>query len=165
MHITAYSDEVSIIIVEVEVTADISLRPWLIATRRKIFSTQFATVLLAQVRWSLDHSNKNGGAPCSRRIRDSEETCSGDLLHVRRWTPQWRLHRTRSVRNFDAILGSPWLRKYEPWISLQHRYVQMTALFIESSDERLRAFKTTWMFYEGDCITCESIIRTTTRPQ
>ena len=28
---------------------------------------------------------------------------------------------------FDVILGLPWLRKYEPWISGQHRTVKMPA--------------------------------------
>ena len=36
---------------------------------------------------------------------------------------------------FDVILGLPWLRKYEPWISWQHRAVKMPAVC--SSDGHL----------------------------
>ena len=39
---------------------------------------------------------------------------------------------------FDVILGLPWLSKFEPWISWQHRAVKMFAACL--SDNHLRAF-------------------------
>ena len=49
---------------------------------------------------------------------------------------------------FDVILGLPWLRKYEPWISWQHRIVKMPAACIRwPSDERLGASTSVWMSY------------------
>ncbi|CAI5711096.1 unnamed protein product [Peronospora effusa] len=65
---------------------------------------------------------------------------------------------------FDVILGLPWLRRYEPWVSWQHRTVKMPAAC--SSDghlmnvlERSQACECTTS--ECDGLTCGSVVRTT----
>ena len=65
---------------------------------------------------------------------------------------------------FDVILGLPWLRKYEPRISWQHRSVKMPATC--SSDghlmnvlERPQACECTTS--ECDGLTCDTVVSTT----
>ncbi|CAI5720134.1 unnamed protein product [Peronospora farinosa] len=65
---------------------------------------------------------------------------------------------------FDVILGLPWLRWYEPWVSWQHRTVKMPAAC--SSDghlmnvlERSQACECTTS--ECDGLTCDSVVSTT----
>ena len=65
---------------------------------------------------------------------------------------------------FDVILGLPWLRRYEPWVSWQHRTVKMPAAC--SSDGHLmnvleRSQARECSTSECDGLTCGSVVSTT----
>ena len=65
---------------------------------------------------------------------------------------------------FDVILGLPWLRRYEPSVSWQHRYVKMPAAC--SSDGHLmnvleRSQARECSTSECDGLTCGSVVSTT----
>ena len=61
---------------------------------------------------------------------------------------------------FDVILGLPWLRSYEPWISWQHRTVKIRA-FCSLNDHLTDALKRSQTFecYASECdgLTCASV--------
>ena len=109
-------------------------------------------------------SNEDDGASSNRRIDYSNETRSENSLHVENLQYDDEFIVLDLDDKFDVILGLPWLRKYEPRISWQHRSVKMPATC--SSDGHLmnvleRPQACGCPTSECDGLTCGTVVSTT----
>uniref|UniRef100_A0AAV1UB66 Polyprotein n=1 Tax=Peronospora matthiolae TaxID=2874970 RepID=A0AAV1UB66_9STRA len=163
--VTAPSDEVSLIPLKIEVTSGISLRALV----------DFGTSNSFIRRQSLEDSRLNyveRELPPTRMTVflavGASVTVSKCVVGIH-YTLEGKQYDDDSIvldpdDKFDVILGMPWLRKYWPWISWQHRSVMMPVVC--SSDghmmnvlERPQACGCTTS--ECDGLTCGTVVITT----
>uniref|UniRef100_A0AAV1U074 Peptidase A2 domain-containing protein n=1 Tax=Peronospora matthiolae TaxID=2874970 RepID=A0AAV1U074_9STRA len=162
--VTALSDEESLITLKIEVTSGMSLRSLIDRGASNSFIR----------RQSLRDSSLNyveREFPLTRMTvclaTGASETVNKREVGIH-YTPEGKQYDDESIVSdlddkFDGILGLPWLRKYRPWVSWQHRSVKMPAvcssgLHLMSVLERPQACGCTTS--ECDGLTCGTVVST-----